>query len=172
MNNASIVRPQELLKYFVIYVAAQVLILNGIDYMHMFTPFLFIKFILSLPSSMSRIGQMLWAFAIGLVVDIFSNTTGLHAASCVMIAYMRPGVCTFFGSNDSANQEPTAKNFGTIRYMQYAAVLVLVHHFMFYALENSSLHNLDKVVGRTLCSALMTLLLVWCVEYFNMKRNK
>lgn len=160
-----------LLGQFVLYVLAQVVFLNGIDYLHLFSPYLFILFVLTLPTEMGRISQMLWAFAIGLVVDIFSNTTGIHAGACVFIAYIRPAVCRLFASSESSAQTPSFRSYGVLRFMQYAAILVFTHHFVFYLLENMSMNHLDDVILRTVCSSLLTLLLIASVEYFKYRHS-
>ena len=60
-----------LITEWVLLIAVQVLVLNGIDYLQLGTPFLFILFIIDLPTDMNRITLLLTAFATGLVVDIF-----------------------------------------------------------------------------------------------------
>lgn len=157
---------------FVLYVVVQVVILNGIDYMHVFTPFLFILYILTLPMNISRIAQMLHAFAIGIVVDIFSNTIGINAMVCVFMAYIRPGICKFFASTENQEQQPSFKSYGMMRFMQYAFIMVLVHHTGFYMLENMSLSNMNLVATRIICSAVFTLILIFSVEYFKYRQVK
>ena len=75
-----------LLTEWVLLIAVQVLVLNGIDYLQWGTPFLFILFIINLPTDMNRIPLLVTAFLTGLVVDVFSSTPGIHSTACVLIA--------------------------------------------------------------------------------------
>ena len=76
---------------FVLFILVQAFVLNKVPAIHQFVkPWLYFLFILWLPFSISRLGLLLIAFLFGLTMDYFSNTPGLHAAPCVLIAYVRP----------------------------------------------------------------------------------
>ncbi len=157
---------------FLMYVLVQVLVLNGIDYMQVATPFLFILFILGMPNNMGRIPLMLVSFLLGFTVDIFSNTTGCHAAACVLIAYFKPFVAHFFGPIDDSIVEPSFRTFGRLRFMEYAFSLVMVHHLVFYMLENGSFVHMGAVFFRTLQSGIFTLVLIYFVQYIQFKHSR
>lgn len=154
------------------YIAAQVLILNGIDYLHMATPFLFILFLIDVPTDVNRIQYLLLAFATGLVVDVFGSTPGLHCFGCVFVAYTRRWVCKAFGPADTSAITPSFRTFGTARFLQYAFVLVLVHHSLYFLMENGSANNLGMVGLKIAQSALFTMVLVYSIEYFKLKHSK
>ena len=72
---------------FIALVLLQVLIFNHIEYWGYVNPMIYIVFLLVAPYRENQVPNLLAAFAIGLCIDIFSNTGGLHAASSVLIAY-------------------------------------------------------------------------------------
>ena len=72
------------LEWFIILVLLQVLVLNHIHFEQYATPLFYIYFLLKIDSDNSRKGLMLWAFSLGLCIDIFSNTPGLNAATAPM----------------------------------------------------------------------------------------
>ena len=76
--------------WFVGLVLLQVLILNNVHIAGYATPFLYVYFILKFASGTSRNELMLWAFFLGLAIDIFSNTPGMNAAATVFLAFVRP----------------------------------------------------------------------------------
>ena len=76
---------------FIILIAVQVLVLNHVEISGYINPFLYVLFILMLPIRIPRLFLLVIAFATGLCVDLFSNTAGMHAAACVLMAYFRPG---------------------------------------------------------------------------------
>ncbi|HRF92087.1 MAG TPA: rod shape-determining protein MreD, partial [Bacteroides graminisolvens] len=99
--------------WFVGLVLLQVLILNNIHLAGYATPFLYTYFILKFPSSVSRNELLLWAFFLGLIIDIFSNTPGINASATVLMAFVRPPLLTLFTPRDSFdNIVPSFKTIG------------------------------------------------------------
>lgn len=58
----------------IVLVTAQVLICNHIMLFNVATPFIFIYLIVSLPMDLKTDWLLTWAFAAGLLVDLFSDT--------------------------------------------------------------------------------------------------
>ena len=77
------------LKWFIGLVLIQVLILNQMHINGYATPYVFIYFILKFHSRVSQNELMLWAFFLGLTVDVFCNTPGMNAASAICLAFSR-----------------------------------------------------------------------------------
>ena len=75
--------------WFIGLVLLQVLILNNVHIAGYATPFLYIYLILKFESETPRNTLMLWAFFLGLTVDIFSDTLQLrwHWLFCVLHSY-------------------------------------------------------------------------------------
>ena len=91
---------------FVLFIFVQVFILFKIPPLHRFiVPYLYYLYILWLPFSMSRAGLMSLAFLFGLTLDYFTNTPGLHAAACVLIAYLRPFIVNMLITQEGADKK-------------------------------------------------------------------
>ena len=82
--------------YFVVLVLIQVLILNNIHFLRVATPFLYLYFIIKMPVGTSRDVVVLSSFLIGLVIDMFSNTPGIHAAAFTLAGVIRETLIIFF----------------------------------------------------------------------------
>ena len=160
-----------LLTEWVLLIAVQVLVLNGIDYLQWGTPFLFILFIINLPTDMNRIPLLVTAFLTGLVVDVFSSTPGIHSTACVLIAYLKRWICKALGPSDVSATVPSFQTFGRSRYLQYAAAMETIHHALFYFLESGSLDQAGQSLVKILESVLITILLIFSVEYFKYRHN-
>lgn len=166
----SILNYKDLLRWLA-YIAAQVLVLNGLDYLHMATPFLFILFIIDLTTDVNRIQLLFIAFITGLVVDIFSSTPGLHCFACVLIAYLKRWISKAFGPSDTSAITPSFRTFGNTRYLQYALVMVLIHHTLYYFMENGSFNNLPTVLLKDVEAVFLTMILIFSIEYFKFKQS-
>src|SRR5450759_5781251 len=76
---------------FILFILVQVFVLNQIPPLHhLINPYIYFLFILWLPFKIGRKTLMFLALATGLALDYFTKTPGLHAAPCVLIAYLRP----------------------------------------------------------------------------------
>ncbi|MDW8287920.1 MAG: hypothetical protein RMJ89_07605, partial [Flammeovirgaceae bacterium] len=79
------------------YVLLQVLFLQHLNLFDAAFCFLYISFILFLPVRLDRLWVLLLSFLIGILIDIFYNTLGIHAASCVLIGFLRGFLITLYG---------------------------------------------------------------------------
>ena len=72
---------------------------------------------------------MLWAFFLGLTVDIFSDTPGMNAAATVALAFLRPTFLRLFVPRDAfENIVPSIKSMGIVPFLKYLVVSVFIHH--------------------------------------------
>jgi hypothetical protein len=153
-----------------------VYVLNKIPALHQFIiPYLYFLFLIWLPFSVSRIGLLVIGFLTGMVLDWFSNTPGLHAAACILLAYARPFVINVLTPKDSSEfnyREPSPKAMGWTPYLVYVLVLTLLHHSYLVFLEwlsfGSFFHFLIKIVTTTAIS----MLLIITTEFLVPRRMK
>ncbi|NNF81959.1 MAG: rod shape-determining protein MreD, partial [Flavobacteriaceae bacterium] len=75
---------------FILLVLIQVLVLNNINFLGYINPYIYILFILLYPIQNNRLLFIFLSFLLGLFVDIFLDSGGVHAAASVFIAYFRP----------------------------------------------------------------------------------
>ena len=151
---------------FVLFILFQVYILDQIPPLHQFiVPYLYFLFILWLPFNMNRFWLLVVSFIFGLTLDYFTGTYGLHAAPCVLIAYIRPFLLNLLIPKDTSEQsyvEPGRKSMGWAPYALYVGILSFVHHFYLVLIEwlqfGSFVYFLGKVAGTTAISLLMILL--------------
>lgn len=151
-----------------IFIVVQVYVLDKLPPLHRFViPVLYFLFVLWLPFSLSRLSLLLIAFVAGLTLDYFKQTPGLHAAACVLIAYVRPFIISILIPKDTAEfnyREPSPGAMGWAPYSVYVFILTLLHHTYLTLLEwlqfGTFLDFLIKVVSTTGIS----LLLIFTVE--------
>ncbi|MEO8172897.1 MAG: rod shape-determining protein MreD [Sediminibacterium sp.] len=151
---------------FVLFILFQWYILDQIPPLHRFiVPYLYFLYILWLPFNMNRFWLLVVAFLFGLSLDFFTGTYGLHAAPCVLIAYLRPFLLNLLIPKDTADQtyvEPGRKSMGWAPYALYVGILSFVHHFYLVLIEwlqfGNFVYFIGKVAGTTAISLLMILL--------------
>ncbi len=157
--------------WFVGLILIQVLLLNHVYWMGVATPFVYVYFLLVLDRNTDVNVVMLIAFALGLCVDVFSNTPGVNAAASVLLAFVRPGLLRLFSPRDEFdNFEPGIRVLGVWPFLRYALCGVLLHHTLLFFLESFALPHVGYVLMRIVCSALFTLSLVMAIEFVRHRR--
>jgi hypothetical protein len=151
-----------------IFVLVQVYVLNKIPHLHRYVvPYLYFIFILWLPFSINRLGLLLAGFAGGLLLDYFTNTPGLHAAACVLIAYVRPFLINILIPKDTSEfnyREPSPRALGLAPYSVYVFVLTLLHNTYLLLLEFLHFGTFIDFLVKILSTTAISLLLIFTVE--------
>jgi hypothetical protein len=151
-----------------IFILVQVYVLDKIPHLHRFiVPYLYFLFVLWLPFSISRFGLLLVGFVTGLTLDYFTQTPGLHAAACVLIAYARPFIIMILIPKDTAEfnyQEPSPRGMGWAPYAVYVIVLTLMHHTYLVLLEWLDFGTFLDFIIKVFATTGISLLLIFTVE--------
>ena len=159
---------------FFFLVFLQVLILNNINLGGYINPYFYIYFILLLPFGAPRWLLLISAFILGLSIDIFTNTIGLNAAACVVMAFFRPFVISAIstGPESLIGDTPSLRNQGIKWFLYYSIILVLIHHSVLFYLEIFRFSEFTVTFIRVLLSSAFTMVLVLISEYMLYPRGK
>jgi len=143
---------------FIILVLLQVLILNKVNLGGYLNPYVYVMFILLLPFETPPWLLLLSSFAIGLSVDLFSGTIGMHAAASTFTAFLRPTVSRLF--NSKREYEPGVKpginDLGISWFLSYTLVLVFAHHLVYFFLEVFRFDEIFTTLSRVVLSTLLS----------------
>ena len=151
-----------------IFIVVQVYVLDKLPPLHRFViPILYFLFILWLPFTLNRLSLLLIGFVAGLTLDYFKQTPGLHAAACVLIAYVRPFIITILIPKDTAEfnyREPSPGAMGWAPYSVYVFILTLLHHTYLTLLEWLQFGSFFDFIIKVLSTTGISLLLIFTVE--------
>ncbi|MBL7759502.1 MAG: rod shape-determining protein MreD [Sediminibacterium sp.] len=161
---------------FMLFIGVQVYILNQIPPLHQFiVPYLYFLYILWLPFGLGRFPLMLIAFFFGLSFDYFTGTMGLHAAACVMIAYIRPFLLSLLIPKESTEQsyvEPSISSMGWAPYSLYVGLLTFIHHFYLVLLEWLQFGSFVYFLGKVTATTGVSLMLIFVTEMLFSRKAK
>ena len=160
---------------FALFLLLQIVVLNEVPPVHRFIiPYLYFLYILWLPFSMNRFTLLIVAFFFGLSLDYFTGTTGLHAAPCVLIAYIRPYLLNLLLPQETIEQsyaEPGVNSMGWAPYAVYVGILTFIHHFYLVLIEWLQFGDFTYFIGKVIATSLMSILLIFLAELI-MNRRK
>lgn len=155
---------------FIILCAVQILILNHIHLFDVATPFLFVYFAISFRRNSPKWAVILWCFAMGLAVDVFSNTPGLAAGSLTLVGLIQPYLIELFTPRDSVDDlECSVLTLGKGKYALLATILLFVFCLFFFALEAFTFFNWIYWLVCTCSSTALTLVLILAIESIRQK---
>lgn len=150
---------------FIVILLAQGLVLNRIQLFGCAVPLLYVYFPIIFPRNYPKWASLLWAFALGLGVDMFANTPGLAAASTTLVAALQPYILELFLPREAEEHlRVGAATLGYGKYSSMTIILVAIFCIVFFALEAFSLgewlHALICAGG----SAVLTIILILSLE--------
>lgn len=161
---------------FCLFILVQVYVLDQIPPLHqLITPYIYFLFILWLPFKMNRLVQMILAFILGFTLDCFTNSFGLHAASCVLIAYVRPFLINLLISQEGVEKnynEPSIQSLGFTPYFTYVAILTFIHNSFLFFLEALQTGGFFYFMVKSLSSTAISLLLVLLIELIFVRKQR
>ncbi len=166
MNSLNI---NSILRFFVLIIV-QALIFNNVNFLGYINPFPYILFILLFPVNTDRSLFIFLSFMLGLFVDIFSDSGGVHAAACVTIAFIRPPVLKFAFGMIYEHQNIKFNNTEFGNRVIYFLILIITHHLILFTLEIFSLSSILLVLKKTLFSSAFPLIL--CILFSVLFSNR
>ena len=157
---------------FVVLLLLQVLLLSHVNFMGYINPYPYILFVILFPIKNNRMVFILLSFLLGLFVDMFLDSGGIHAAATVTIAFLRPAALKFcFG----AVYEHQTIKFHTIDFGQrfrYISIITIIHHLILFLLEIFNFSKILLVLKSTLFSSIFTIILCLLITIIFSNTNK
>ncbi|MGJ8592194.1 MAG: rod shape-determining protein MreD [Aquaticitalea sp.] len=143
---------------FLLLVLLQGLVLNHINFLGYINPYPYILFIALFPINNNRTLFIFLAFLLGLCVDFFTDTGGIHAAACVTIAYIRPPILKFAFGTIYDNQTIKFNQIEIGTRMVYFSIIVTIHHLILFSLEVFNTSDILLILKKTLFSSIFTII--------------
>lgn len=159
---------------FIILIFAQVFLLKNMVFYNLNVPFLYILFILLLPFETPTWLLFVLSFLLGIIIDLFNDTLGLHAAACTVLALMRVFFINITVQRDNydSDPEPTLGIMGFRWFFFYTVLLTLIHHFFLFNLEVFRLSEIGGTLSRVFISSGLTIVLIFITELVFYKKKQ
>ncbi len=151
---------------FISLVLIQVLLLNQVQFSGYINPYMYILFVLLLPVSTPKYALLLLGFLMGITIDIFMNTPGMHASATVLIAFIRPYILNLISSREMDKSEyPGLKQYGFRWFLYYTSFMVLTHHLFYFYIELFSFSGFFLTFIRSILSSIFSIFVIVLSQY-------
>ncbi len=151
---------------FIIFVLIQVLVLKGIDIgganFNYISIIIYPLFIILLPLRTPHSILVLLGFLLGMCIDIFYDSYGIHASASVFSGYIRPYVLRLFAPKGgyNLNYSPVANRYGFNWFIAYAATMLFLHLFFYFSVDAFTFYYISDIALRTISTFIISLLII------------
>jgi hypothetical protein len=143
---------------FVTLILLQVAIFNNINFLGFINPYVYIIFIFLFPIRDNRLILLLVSFVLGMTLDMFLDSGGVHAGASVVLAYSRPILLKFSFGMLYEHQSVNFNNSEVGSLISYVAIGTLLHHLVLFSLEIFNIGSIWLILKKTLFSSIFTLI--------------
>lgn len=159
--------------YFVVLLLIQSLILDQICINVYVNAFVYILFMMMLPFDTNKYLVLFLGFLMGLCVDLFGSTLGLHASAGLLVSFIRPFVLDIYSPHDGyeSNKQLNIRNYGLFWFFKYAITIILIHHLWIFFFESLSFSHFFFTLGKVCVSSLTSLVVIVLLHLLLMARK-
>ena len=156
---------------FLVFLTLQIILFNNINLFGYLNPYPYILFILLYPVNSNKAVLLLSSFAMGILLDMFSNSGGIHTMASITLAYYRPALFKFaFGLSYEYQTVKIADKISPER-ITLLLLAIFIHHFILFFFEFLRIDLIVEVLMRTLLSTIFTFTISLLIIYL-IKPNK
>jgi len=146
---------------YIVVMLLQVLLFNYLQLWDVCHPYIYIVCLLMMPITLPHSMDMFIGALVGLVMDAFCNSIGIHMASCILLMYVRPYLLgTIVNDKDRLNEQISLRSLGLEATIKYVVILVLLHHLAVFSLSAWSWAHIGFVLLETVVSSIITITLI------------
>ena len=161
---------------FILLILVQVIIIQNINLSSYIILLPYVLVIILLPFELSRVTVLLISFFLGICIDYFFDSSGLHTFACTMMGFGRYYVLKFISPRDGydVGVQPTVSDMGLAWFLSYAGTLIIIHHFFFFYVEVFRFSEFFRTFFRAILSSIGTFVLVYLIQFLfftNRKRS-
>lgn len=148
-----------------ILIPMQAVFFNNMVLFNVAVPIVFIYVVISMPITYSAFASLTTGFACGLAMDILSDTPGVNALCCTLLAFVQRSIFHLYLSNDIdlADQRPSPKNMGTAEYMKYAITMVVAYCLMLFGIEAAQVFVFKLFILRVTFSSIYSFIIIYAI---------
>jgi rod shape-determining protein MreD len=153
---------------FILLILLQVLLFNNIQFSGYVNPFVYVLFILILPVEIPSWILLLLSFSMGLIIDFFSGSPGMHTSATVLAGFVRPYILRVVSPRDGyePNSDPSIANYGFRWFLIYTILVVSIHHFVLFYLEVFRFSEFFRTLLRVILSSMFTIVFIVLIEFY------
>lgn len=145
-----------------VLILAQGIVFNSICLFGVAVPVVFVYALFKLPVNLSVNWVLTIGFLLGLSVDVFSDTQGVNALACTLVAMMRRPVLRLYlpRGEEPADPIPSSSSLGRPVYLKYLVTMTFLSCLLIFVIESFTFFYFWRLVLRVICSTILSVALM------------
>ena len=157
-----------------LFVLLQVLFLNNINFVSYINPLVYLILIITLPQDTEKWFLIIYAFFLGVLLDLFEGNIGLNSSSLVFISFFKPYLTKVLIPKNSIDEKDKLelKNLGIKTFSIYALILIFIHNLFLFLLEKFSFSFILPLLLEIILSTIITFIIILIFQLFRFKTKE
>ena len=153
---------------FLVVILFQVLVMDNVMINGYLIPQVYLLFMLLMPFETPRWMQLVSGFLLGMGIDLFLNTPGMHTFATVAVAFVRPYFLNLLAPRDGYEPDsfPRIHYYGFLWFLKYTVIIVFIHHFILFYLEVFQLNDFLPTLLHVILSSILSTSTIVLSQYF------
>lgn len=150
--------------FFLLTALLQFVLFDNLSVWMYFCPLVYVAFVALLPMDYPPAAVLLSGLLMGVAMDFGMGAAGENTIATVLVAFLRPAILTMIHSRDDARESgiPSPASLGGGKmFLTYLAMMIVLHHAVFFSLEALSSARVFHTVARTVISSAVSIVFVW-----------
>ena len=157
------------IKYIILlplFLFVQIYILNEVMFASYINPYLYLIILFVMPFKTQKWFLLIYAFILGLSVDIFSETLGMHSTACLIIALLKQSITKITIPHNiiEENDELISQKIGVKSFILFTSILVFIHHSILFVLEHASIDH--RILLKIILSTIISSIIITICQFF------
>lgn len=150
-----------------IYLLSYFLITSHLSIFHTAICLSYTGAILLLPITSNAVRTLFFAFLVGLCVDVFHSSLGIHTAACVFLGFFRANFLNWMVPAGGYEEYMTISipSLGFRWFFPFAFGLLFIHHLVFFLIDFASLAHFGDALLAAFTSSIFTFLFLVLIQY-------
>jgi len=157
-----------------LFVLLQVLFLNNINFVSYINPLVYLILIITLPQDTEKWFLIIYAFFLGVLLDLFEGNIGLNSSSLVFISFFKPYLTKVLIPKNSIDEKDKLelKKLGIKTFSIYALILIFIHNLFLFLLEKFSFSFILPLLLEIILSTIITFIIILIFQLFTFKTKE
>tara|TARA_B100000700_G_C14791500_1_gene736105 strand:- start:110 stop:610 length:501 start_codon:yes stop_codon:yes gene_type:complete len=157
------------------FILVQVLFLNNIwftkDHIN---PLLYLILVISLPQNTEKWFLIIYAFSLGILLDLFEGNIGMNSSALVFISFLKPYINKIIIPKNYIDEKDkiSLKSLGIKTFSTYAFTIIFIHNCFWFLLEHFSFASILEIwlllIG-IISNSIVTFIIILIFQLFTFK---
>ena len=159
---------------FILLIIVQVLIIQNINLSGYIILLPYVMLVIILPFETNKLIVLFASFFLGVCIDFFYDSSGIHASACTIMGFARYYVLKYVAPRDGYDTgvKPTIDDMGLEWFIRYAGTLIVIHHFFLFYLEIFRFSEFFRTLFRIILSSAGTFGLIYLIQFLFYSNNR